>query len=46
MNIPGIHSSVYYINVGFGTEEYSTVILLDIKEYNKTEELRLFYCSE
>jgi hypothetical protein len=45
MNILALCSSVYYTIVGFGTEEYNTVILLGIEKYKKTEERRLFSCS-
>jgi hypothetical protein len=32
--------------LGFGTEEYSSVIFLGTDEYNKTEGHTLFSCSE
>jgi hypothetical protein len=41
-----IYSSVPGIFLGFGTEEYSSVIFLGTEEYNKTEECTLFSYSD
>jgi hypothetical protein len=45
-NVPGVYSSVTFIFVGLGTEEYICVIFLDIKEFKKIEEYFLFCCSD
>jgi hypothetical protein len=41
----GLYSSVSGIFLGFGTEEYSSVIFLGTEEYKKPEEDTLFSCS-
>jgi hypothetical protein len=46
MNIYCLCLSVLGTFLGFGTEEYSSVIFLGTDEYNKTEEHTLFSCSE
>jgi hypothetical protein len=46
MNVLGLRSSVYYIIISFGTEEYSIFIFLGTEEYKKIKECNLFSCSE
>jgi hypothetical protein len=42
MNIPGLRLLMYCINIGFDTEEYSTVIFLKTKEHTLFSVM--YYC--
>jgi hypothetical protein len=45
-SVTGLWSSVAAIFLGFGTEEYITVIFLHTEEYKSIEECTPFSCSE